>query len=467
MPSVQQNHMRYDPIDARLFGSNRERLKRLLLPNSLAVVNANDVLPSNGDGTLGICPNSDLFYLSGVEQEESILLLFPGADDDKDREILFLREPRPELETWEGHKLTKAEAKQLSGVRRIEWLDAFPRVFHKLLCECEHVYLNSNEHKRAIIEVENRDARFVLDVVRRYPLHDYRRLAPLLHQLRVTKTEPELALLRRACDITGAGFRRVLEFIKPGVTEFEIEAEFAHEFTRRGARFAYLPIIGGGPNSCVLHYIRNSATCLQDQLLLLDVGACYANYNADMTRTVPVSGRFNRRQRQVYEAVLRVLRRSIQGLRPGRKHKDWQKEGEQLIEQELVDLGLLTMRQIKRQDPDEPAFKKFFMHGLGHPLGLDVHDVGLLHQPIQAGWIMTVEPAVYIREENLAVRLENDVLVTEKGPVDLMKDIPIEAGEIEDIMNQRARSRTRPARVPLPSRFIPERIARVASNPSN
>jgi len=386
--------MRYEPIDAAFFTSNRERLTRLLLPNSLAVLNANDVLPTNADGILAMCPNSDLFYLSGIEQEESVLLIYPGADDEKQREILFLREPTPELETWEGHKLTRDEARKLSGVRRIEWLSEFPRLLHRLLCECEHVYLNSNEHKRAVIENETREARFVADIKRRYPLHDYRRLAPLMHRLRVAKSEPELKLLRHACELTEAAFRRVLRFVRPGVTEFEVEAEFAHEFTRQGGRFAYLPIIAAGSNACVLHYVANNAACRDGDLLLLDVGACYANYNADMTRTIPVSGRFTRRQRQVYDAILRVLRRSAAGLVPGRKHRDWQEEGEQLIEKELVDLGLITLRQIRKQAPDTPAFKRFFMHGLGHPLGLDVHDVGLTTEPIQVGWVMTVEPAI-------------------------------------------------------------------------
>jgi len=400
--------MRYEPIEAAFFTSNRERLKRLLLPNSIALVNANDVLPTNADGVLAMCPNSDLFYLSGIEQEESILLLYPDADDEKQREILFLREPKPELETWEGHKLTREEARKLTGIHHIEWLGAFPKFFHRLMCECAHVYLNSNEHKRAVIENETREARFVADVLRRYPLHHYQRLAPLMHRLRVIKADAELKLLQRACEITEAGFRRVLQFVSPGVNEFEVEAEFAHEFTRRGGRFAYLPIIATGPNACALHYIANSAQCSERDLLLLDVGACYGNYNADMTRTIPVSGRFTRRQRQVYDAVLRVLRKSIAGMVVGRKHKEWQKEGEQLVEKELVDLGLLTTREIRKQNEDEPAFKKFFMHGLGHPLGLDVHDVGLVTEPIQAGWVMTVEPAIYIREEGLAVRLETD-----------------------------------------------------------
>jgi Xaa-Pro aminopeptidase len=428
------NTMSEPALPAEFFAANRERLARLLPPNSLAVLNANDIPPTNADGSAAAIPNSDLFYLSGVAQEQSILLLYPEADDEKQRELLFLREATPENERWEGHKLTKEEAQARTGIRHVHWLSEFPRLFHRLMCECDHVFLNSNEHKRAVIEVESREARFVAETLRRYPLHDYRRLAPLLHQLRAVKSDVELDLIRRACDATAAGFARVLRFVKPGVGEWEVEAEFAHEFIRRRCRFAYLPIIATGPNACVMHYITSSAVCQKGSLLLLDVAASCLNYNSDMTRTIPVSGRFTPRQKQVYNAVLRVLRQSISGLRPGKKIKDWQQEAEHLTEKELVDLGLLTMRQIKRQDPDTPALKKYFMHGVGHPLGLDVHDVGLTTRPIQAGWVMTVEPGIYLPEEGFGVRLENDVHVTADGPVDLMADIPIEAGEIEEMM---------------------------------
>lgn len=433
--------MRHKAIESRLFITNRQRLAALLPPNSLVVVNANDVPPTNADGTTALPANSDLFYLSGVEQEQSILVLFPDADDEKHREILFLRETSEELAIWEGHKLTKEEARAQTGIREVLWLSEFPRLFHRLMCECDHVYLNTNEHKRAVVEVESRDARFIADVRRKYPLHDYRRLAPLLHTLRVVKSDVELELIREACRITEAGFRRVLKFTQPGVTETDIEAEFAHEFIRNRAKFAYLPIIASGPNACVLHYIENTATCRAGELLLLDVAASYANYNSDLTRTIPVSGKFTRRQKQVYQAVLRVLRQSTAGLQPGKTPKQWQKEAEQFIERELVDLGLLTTKQIRNQSKDAPAFRKYFMHGVGHPIGLDVHDVGITTQPMQAGWVMTVEPGIYIREEGLAVRLENDVLLTDCGPVDLMADIPIEPEEIEALMARSKRPR--------------------------
>jgi Xaa-Pro aminopeptidase len=396
-------------------------------------------------------PNADLFYLTGIEQEQSILVLFPDAEEPKHREILFLREPTSENELWEGHKFTKDEARAISGIRQIHWLSEFPRLFHRFMCECEHVYLNSNEHPRAIIECQSREARFIADTIREYPLHSYHRLAPLMHQLRAVKSKTELELIRRACALTAAGFSRVLKFVKPGVRETEVEAEFAHEFIRNGSQFAYLPIIATGVNACCLHYVANSSVCKDGELLLLDVAASYANYNSDMTRTIPVGGRFTPRQKKVYNAVLRVLRQCVAGLTIGKKTRIWQKEAEQTIEKELVDLGLLSMRDIKQQDADHPAFKKYFMHGVGHPVGLGVHDCTLASRPIQAGWVMTVEPAIYIRDEGFAVRLENDILVTDKGPIDLMADIPIEADEIEALMNSKLISGNGKRRVaPLP-----------------
>src|SRR6266850_148970 len=323
--------MRYHPIDSKLFVENRANLAKLLLPNSLAALNANDILPTNADGTLMVRPNADLFYLTGIEQEETILLLYPEAHEEDQREILFLREANPDMERWEGHKLTKVEARRISGINRVEWLSEFRPLFHRLMCECEHVYLNSNEHKRSSSVVETRDARFVANVQKSYPLHDYQRLARLMHRLRAVKSDIELELLRRACAITEAGFRRVCKFVRPGVNEMELEAEFAHEFIRHGGQFAYSPIIASGKNGCVLHYIDNSQTCRKGELLLLDVAASYANYNADLTRTIPVSGRFSRRQKQIYNAVLRVLRAASRGATPGKLPKLWQKEAEALM----------------------------------------------------------------------------------------------------------------------------------------
>ncbi|HYV28657.1 MAG TPA: Xaa-Pro aminopeptidase, partial [Candidatus Eisenbacteria bacterium] len=361
--------MRYRPINPQLFVNNRGNLGRLMLPNSLAVVNANDVLPTNADGILPFRQSSDLFYLSGIDQEESILLFCPQAHEESMREILFLRETNELLATWEGHKLTKEEATKISGIQRVEWLSEFRPLFHRLMCESEHVYLNTNEHKRAVIEVETREARFVKDTQARYPLHDYQRLARLLHRLRAVKSDIEIDLLRQACAITKAGFLRVCHFVKPGVEETEIEAEFAHEFIRRGGNFAYSPIIASGKNACVLHYTQNDQPCRSGDLLLLDVAAGYANYNADLTRTIPVSGKFSRRQRQVYNAVLRVLRAASNAAIPGKLPKQWQKDAEAAMQTELLELGLLNTSEVRRQDPDKPALKKYFMHGVGHPLG--------------------------------------------------------------------------------------------------
>ncbi len=426
-----------EPHSSEMFIENRRRLLQLLAPNSLVAVNANDLLPTNADGSLALQPNSDLFYLTGTHQEQSILLLCPGAEDEKQREALFLREPSHENQLWEGHKLTGEEAAAISGIKGIHWLSEFPRFFHRLMCESEHVYLNANEHPRAIVEVETRDARFVADTLRRYPLHDYRRLAQIMHQLRAVKSGPEIALIRKACEITEAGLRRVARFVEPGILEKEVEAEFAHEFIRRGGKFAYSPIIASGLNACCLHYTSSASVCQAGELLLLDVGSSWNNYNSDMTRTIPVSGRFTPRQKKVYNAVLRVLRQCSQNLVPGKTTRNWQKEAEQLMEKELVDLGLITTREIKRQNPDSPALKKYFMHGVGHSLGLDVHDVVAARQPMQVGWVMTVEPGIYIPEEKMGVRLENNVWLTESGPVDLMAGIPIEAEEIEEIMAKR------------------------------
>ncbi len=426
--------MRHTPIPAELFQTNRQRLREALEPRALVVVNANDVPATNADGTAAYTPNSDLFYLAGVEQEESILLLAPDAHDEKQREILFLRETNEHIAQWEGHKLTLEEARERTGIAQVKWLSEFPNVFRSLMCEMENVYLNSNEHRRAADEVESRDARFARETQRRFPLHRFHRLARLLHRLRVVKSAPEIARIRDAAAITSAGFSRVLDFVKPGVHECEIEAEFAHEFIRRRARFAFLPIIAAGKNSCVLHYITNDLPCRKGDVLLLDVAASYANFNADVTRTLPVGGRFSPRQKEVYRAVLRVLRRSIAALQPGKLPRDWQKEAEAFMQEELLALGLLKGRDIKKQDPDKPALKKYFMHGIGHPLGLDVHDVAAVGDPFAPGWVMTVEPGIYLPEEGFAVRLEDDILITENGTENLTAAIPIEPEEIEKRM---------------------------------
>lgn len=426
--------MRHAPIDPALFTANRRRLVQLLPPGSVAVLHAADTLPTTGDGTLRIHPASDLFWASGIEQEESVLVLAPGAVNPAHREMLFLRQPNEQLATWEGAKLTTEQARQISGITKIRWLTEFPAAIHALLCESDAVYLNANEHERAATEVESRDERMARQLIHRYPLHRFERLAPLLRRLRAVKTPAEVALIRKAIDITDAGLRRMLAALRPGVMEFELEAELTAEFVRRRARMAYEPIIGSGNNTCVLHYIENDQACRDGELVLVDVGASYANYASDLTRTYPVNGRFTPRQRAVYEAVLRVLRSSIARTTVGTRLLDWKRAAQAEMAGELVTLGLLTPEQAAQDSADEPACKKYFMHGLGHSLGLGVHDMAPVDGPLAAGWVMTVEPGIYIPEEGLAVRLENDILVTENGPVDLCGHVPIEPDEIERIM---------------------------------
>jgi Xaa-Pro aminopeptidase len=426
--------MRQAPIPSQLFVENRARLRDHLRPKSLVALNNNDVLPTNADGTLILHPNADLFYLSGIAQEESILLLFPDANDERNREILFVRETSPLIETWEGKRLSKDEAKAASGVARVEWLSEFPVIFRALMCEAENVYLNANEHPRATVTVETREARFVRETQRAFPLHRYHRLAPLLHALRSVKAVAEIDILRKACAITGDGFRRVARFVKPGVTETQVEAEFAHEFISRSAKFAYSPIIASGANACALHYIENSAPCRDGDLLLLDVAACHANYNADLTRTIPVNGRFTRRQRQIYNAVLRVYRVCEAALKPGTTPSAWRDIADDAMTKELVDLKLISAAEARKQGAEKKALRKYFMHGIGHPIGLDVHDVSVIGAPIEAGWVMTCEPGIYIPAEKIGIRLEDTVLVTQNGPQSLMSDLPMEADDIEALM---------------------------------
>ena len=405
-------------------------------PGTLAVFNSNDVLPTNADGHMKFKQNSDLFYLSGVDQEESILVLFPDTKDKSNREILFLKETNENIAIWEGHKLTQQEAKEISGVTKICWLSEFNTLFNTLMCEAEGIYLNTNEHIRAVVETETRDARFISWCRKKYPLHQYHRSAPILHDLRSVKSSEEMRALQEACDITEKGFRRLLNFVKPGVWEYEIEAELLHEFVRnRSNGFAYTPIIASGFNACVLHYIENNKQCNAGDVLLLDVGAEYANYNADLTRCIPVSGKFTKRQKQVYNAVLRVMRGALKMLIPGNNITDYHRAVGELMQEELIGLKLLRLSDVKKQDPARPLYKKYFMHGTSHHLGLDVHDLGSRFSKFQAGNVFTCEPGIYIREESLGIRLENDILITNKGPKDLMANIPIEADEIEALMH--------------------------------
>jgi Xaa-Pro aminopeptidase len=432
--------MRYGKINKELFINNRKNLVKELKKNSVAVLNANDIMPTNSDGTMRFRQNSDLFYLSGVDQEETILVLCPDFPDKKYHEVLFIRETNEQIATWEGHKLTKEEAREATGIETVLWVSEFPRMFNTMMVmgNVEYVYLNTNDHYRADPSIGSRDSRFIEFCQKKYPLHKYERLAPIMHALRSVKSQFEIELMQKACDITEKAFRRVLKFVKPGVKEFEIEAEYAHEFLRNASRgFAYDPIIASGPDSCVLHYIDNKKECKSGDVLLLDVAAEFANYNSDLTRTIPVNGKFTQRQKEIYNAVLRVKRAAMSLLKPGVAYYDYHKEVQKIMEDELISLKLIDKHDVKKQNPDKPLLMKYYMHGTSHMLGLDVHDVGSMYQKIKPGMVWTVEPGIYIKEEGLGIRIENNVVVTETGINDLMKNIPIEAEEIEDIMNSK------------------------------
>jgi Xaa-Pro aminopeptidase len=426
--------MRHAPIDPSLFAGHRRRLAGLLPPRSLVILHAADVLPTTGDGTLRLHPASDLFWLSGIEQEETALVLAPDAIDPAQREMLFIRQPNEHLATWEGEKLSRERAREISGITTVRWVSELPTALHGLMCESDCVWLNSNEHERAGIEVEPRDVRLGRHLLARYPLHRHERLAPLLRRLRAVKDDAEVDLIRHAIDVTAAGLERMLAVLRPGVMEYDLEAELTAEFTRRRARMAYEPIIAAGKSGCVLHYVDNDRPCRDGDLLLVDVGACYANYNADITRTYPVNGRFTPRQRAVYDAVLRVLRSSIARTTAGTTSREWKRQAQLQMNEELHGLGLLTAADIARDTPEEPACRKYFMHGLGHSLGLGVHDLAPQNGPFEPGWVVTVEPGIYIPEEGIGVRLENDVLVTAAGPVDLAGHIPIEPDDVERLL---------------------------------
>lgn len=431
--------MRYNLPGAELFITNRKRLVKEMKAGSLAVFNSNDVMPTSADGTLPFKQNSDLFYLTGVDQEETILVVCPSFPDPRYREVLFLRQPNEQLEKWEGHKLTQAEATALSGIKTVLWLSDFHKWFHHMMVMggVERVYLNTNEHYRSEVVVETREARFVQWCLRTYPVHTYDRAAPLMAKLRTIKQPGELKLIQQAIDITEKGFRRVLGFVKPGVKEYEIEAEWTHEFVRNGSRgHGYTPIIASGKNNVILHYVENSQVCKSGDLLLLDVGAEYANYSADLTRTIPVNGKFTKRQKQVYNAVLGVQRAAMKLMGKGKPYFEFHREVEKMMEEALLGLKLITVKQVKEQKPGQEAFRKYFYHGTGHMLGLDVHDLGNMHAKMAVGSVWTVEPGIYIKEEGFGIRLENNVLITSGGVKDLMKNIPIEADEIEELMNK-------------------------------
>jgi Xaa-Pro aminopeptidase len=428
--------MRYEQLSSTLFIKNRAKLIELLPPKSLVIISSNDIMPTNADGTMGFKQNSDLYYLTGIDQEETLLVLYPDAPEEQYKEMAFVKETSELIEIWEGHKLTKQEAFDISGIKNIQWNSNFEPILKNIVYSAEQIFLIDNEHIRNASKVETQNDRLNLEIKEKYPLHKIERLAPLLNVIRMQKESIEIEALQKAIDITEKAFRRILKFTKPGIFEYEIEAEFIHEFIKnRSNGFAYTPIIASGSNACVLHYIENTLACKDGDMLLLDVGACYANYNADMTRTIPVNGRFSKRQKQVYEAVHDVLNFATQHMTSGTYWVDYQKEVEKYMESKLIDLGLFTRKEVENQDKNQPLFKKYFMHGVAHHLGIDVHDVWDKYKPFAPGMVLTCEPGIYIREEGLGIRLENNLLITDNGAVNLMNHIPIHWEEIETIMN--------------------------------
>ena len=431
--------MKYQRINASLYINNRKNFVSRMEPKSLAVFNSNDIFPRSADSTMPFQQHRDILHLSGVDQEESILVLFPEASTEKHKEVLFLKETSELIAIWEGEKLDKKNAFEVSGIKTVYWLQDFPTIFKQMMAEADGIYLNTNEHLRANNEVQTREDRFIKKVKKDYPGHRTYKSAPIMHKIRSIKDPIEIELMQKACDITRAGVNRLLKFIKPGVWEHHIEAELVHEFLMNSSKgFAYTPIVASGKNACVLHYIENNQECLAGDVILLDVGAEYANYASDLTRCIPVSGRFSERQKDVYNAVLHVKKEAEKLLVPGIMMADYHKQVGHLMEEQLVNLSLVTLDDIKNQNPDWPAYKKYFMHGTSHFIGLDTHDVGLWNAPIEAGMVFTCEPGIYIPEEGLGIRLEDDLVVQKSGaPFNLMADIPLEVEEIEDAMNSK------------------------------
>ncbi|WP_339143897.1 aminopeptidase P family protein [Croceitalea sp. MTPC5] len=429
--------MKYHQIPNRLFIKNRKKFMAQMRPKSIAVFNSNDIYPISADSTMPFEQHRDIFYLSGADQEETILVLFPDAMDAKHKEILFVRETNAHIAVWEGEKLTKAKATAVSGIRTIYWLTDFDKVFFDLMTEADTIYFNTNEHYRQAVETQTREDRFIAKCKKDFPAHQWAKSNPILQQIRGVKEPEELELMQTACNITEKGFRRVLGFVKPGVWEYMIEAELLHEFIRnRSKGFAYTPIIASGNNANVLHYIENNQQCEEGDLILMDVAAEYANYSSDLTRTIPVNGRFTKRQKEVYNAVLRVKNEATKLLVPGTLWAEYHKECGKLMTSELLGLGLLDKADVQNENPDWPAYKKYFMHGTSHHIGLNTHDYGELKTPMKANMVFTVEPGIYIPAEKMGIRLEDDVVIQETGePFNLMERIPIEAEEIEELMN--------------------------------
>ncbi|THV61164.1 aminopeptidase P family protein [Flagellimonas alvinocaridis] len=429
--------MKYFPIDRNLFIKNRKKFMAQMKPKSIAVFNSNDIYPISADSTMPFEQARDIFYLSGADQEETILVLFPDSLDKKHREILFVRETNEHIAVWEGAKLTKEQATAVSGIETVYWLTDFDKVFFDLMTEADTIYFNTNEHYRQSVETQTREDRFIQKCKQDFPAHQWAKSNPILQKIRGVKEPEEIALMQTACDITEKGFRRILGFVKPGVWEYEMEAEFLHEFVRnRSKGFAYTPIIASGANANVLHYVENNQQVKDGDMILMDLAAEYANYSSDLTRTIPANGRFTDRQKAVYSAVLRVKDQATKMLVPGTLWAEYHKEVGKIMTSELLGLGLLDKADVQNEDSQWPAYKKYFMHGTSHHIGLDTHDYGALKTPMKANMVFTVEPGIYIPKEGMGIRLEDDVVIQEKGePFNLMRNIPIEIEEIEELMN--------------------------------
>ncbi len=433
--------MRYKPLSASTYTEHRARFRQQLEKGGLAVFHSNDIMPTSADGSMPFHQAADIFYLSGIDQEETILLLFPDAFDPKDREILFVRETSPGIAIWEGAKFSPDEARELSGIATVQWTSSYEATIKRLMPQAQHLYLNSNEHLRQGNEVETREERKNKELRALYPLHNLQRSAPVMHRIRSRKTDEEVKQIANAIAISGKALQKVLGFVKPGMKEYEIEAEITREFIRHGSRgHAYTPIIASGYNACVLHYITNDQVCNDGDVILMDFGCEYGGYASDLTRSIPVNGKFTPRQRDVYNAVLHVQKEATKLLLPGVFLADYHKKVGAIMEKELIGLGLLDKNDVAKQDPEKPLYKQYFMHGTSHFLGLDVHDVGLWHEPIAEGMVFTVEPGIYIREEKLGIRIENNIVVTKDGQIDLFKDIPREVEEIEALMAKGAKA---------------------------
>lgn len=429
--------VRYDIINQELFKINRANLALKMKKGAFAVFHSNDLMPRNGDCSYNFRQNSDFFYLTGIDQEESILLLFPDATKKEDKEILFVKETNDHIKVWEGEKLSFYQAKVISGIENIQAIDDFESVIKRVVKSTKVFYYNSNENERSNNKVQTRDERLRKTIELFISNQTQLSIAPLLKTLRVIKSKHEVDLIKKACGITGKAFDRVLGFVKPGVWEFEIEAEISHEFTNnRAGAHAYSPIVAGGANSCILHYIDNNQQCKSGDVLLLDFGAEYANYASDLSRTIPISGKFSKRQKAVYDSCYEVFLFAKNTLKPELDLKRYQKAVVEEMEKQLIGLGLFTLSDLKKQDPEQPLYRNYFMHGTSHFMGLDVHDVGDRDKKLQPGMVLTCEPGIYIKEEGVGVRIENDILLTNNGNIDLMSDIPIESAHIEELMNK-------------------------------